>query len=112
MVNKSDSRRTAQLPKEWPVSGHLRILREHLPEIQERYRVGQLWIFGSYVRNGQRPDSDLDVLVEFEETPDLFKYVNLQYYLSELLGVDVDLITRSSLRGRIGSRILGEAIAA
>jgi uncharacterized protein len=66
------------------------LLREHMPDLRQRYGVRTLGLFGSYVRGKQRPQSDLDVLVEFAETPGLFAYVELQDTLSELLGIRVD----------------------
>lgn len=51
----------------------LRILRQRLPEIKEKYSVSYLGIFGSYIRGEQTINSDLDVLVEFNETPGLLK---------------------------------------
>lgn len=68
------------------------ILRQHLPTIQERYDVASLALFGSYVRGEARPDSDLDILVRFGRTPGLIRYVELDDYLSDLLGVRVDLV--------------------
>ena len=103
---------TKTLPPDWQVVRHMAVLREHLPELQERYNVSWLGVFGSYVRNEQRDDSDLDVLVEFSVIPGLLKFVNLQYYLSDLLGVQVDLIHRSGLRPdrRITQHSLDEAV--
>lgn len=48
------------------------LLRERLPDLRRRFGVATLSLFGSYVRGEQRPQSDLDVLVEFAETPGLF----------------------------------------
>lgn len=89
----------------------IRILRQHLPEIREKYSVSYLGIFGSYVRGEQKSDSDLDVLVEFDETPGLLKYIEFEYYLSDLLGVKVDLVTRTGLKPNIGKRVLSEVIS-
>ena len=88
-----------------------RILRDQLPELGHRYGVKSLGIFGSYVRGEERDGSDLDLLVEFTETPDLFKFVALGRELSELLGVKVDLIMMRALKARIGERILEEVVA-
>jgi len=88
----------------------LRILREHMPELCERYHVRSLDVFGSYVRGEQRPRSDLDVLVEYDEVPGLIEFVQLQFHLSDLVGVKVDLVSRGALRGRIGERILREKV--
>jgi len=78
--------------------------------LEERYKVRELGIFGSYVRQEQTESSDVDVLVEFFETPSLLKFVNLENYLSDNLGVKVDLVHKASLKPRIGERILAEVI--
>ncbi|MGB9940382.1 nucleotidyltransferase family protein [Methanosarcina sp.] len=87
------------------------ILRHHLPEISRKYKVSYLGIFGSYVRGEQKPESDLDILVEFEEAPGFFEYIQLEDYLSEILGVKVDLVMKSALKPAIGKHILEEVIA-
>ena len=84
------------------------ILRQHLPEISRKYNISYLGIFGSYVRGEQEPESDLDILVEFEEAPSFFEYIRLEDYLSEILGVKVDLVMKSALKPAIGKRILDE----
>lgn len=68
-------------------------------------------VFGSYVRDEQEHDSDLDILVDLGEKPtiDLLDLVNLERYLSNVLGLEVDVTVKSSLRKRIGQRILDEA---
>jgi uncharacterized protein len=85
-------------------------LRQHLPEIRERYGVRSLGVFGSYVRGKQRRRSDLDILVEFDIAPTLFGYLDLQEHLSTLLGVKVDLVMKKALKPGIGERILAEVI--
>lgn len=86
-------------------------LEAQKPYLAERYGVVEIGIFGSYVRDEQQQDSDLDVLIELEESPriDLLDLVNLERYLSNLLGVKVDLVLETNLRKRIGKRILEEA---
>jgi len=88
------------------------ILRKHLEELKERYGVREIGIFGSYLRGEAREESDLDILVEFE--PDakisLLDFVELENYLSDLLGVKVDLVEGSALKPRIGKRILAEVV--
>ena len=88
-----------------------RILRDQLPELGERYRVKSLGLFGSYVRGEEREGSDLDLLVEFTDTPDLFEFVALGRDLSELLGVKVDLVMKRALKACIGERILKEVVS-
>lgn len=87
-----------------------RVLREHLPDLRARYGVCSLSLFGSYVRGEQEAGSDLDILVEYETPPDFFQFIELEDYLSEILGVKVDLVMKSALRPGIGKRILAESI--
>jgi uncharacterized protein len=86
------------------------VLRERLPFLTARYRVASLGLFGSYLRGTQRPDSDLDVLVSFHEAPSLLHLIELENYLSDLLGVKVDLVMRDALKPRIGERVLREVV--
>jgi hypothetical protein len=89
-----------------------RILQSEKPYLAEEYGVTELGVFGSYVRGDQRPDSDLDILVELERPPriSLLGLVELQYYLSDLLGVEVDVAIKKNLRKRTGARILSEVV--
>jgi predicted nucleotidyltransferase len=86
------------------------ILRQQLPLLTEHYGVASLGLFGSYVRGEARPDSDLDILVRFHQTPGLLRFIELENYLSDLLGVRVDLIMAEALKPHIGRRILAEVI--
>jgi uncharacterized protein len=89
----------------------LRILRAHLPELREHYGVRTLGVFGSYVRGEQRPRSDLDLLVEFDERPlTLIQVIALEQHLSDLLGVKVDLVEKKTLKPAIGRHILQEVV--
>ena len=90
---------------------HISVLRKHLPELQERYGVRSLGIFGSFVRGEQRKRSDLDVLVEFDRAPTLFGFIDLRDYLTDLLGVKVDLVMKSALKPAIGRHILAEVVS-
>ena len=85
-------------------------LRDELPLLIARYRVESLGLFGSYLHGTQRPDSDLDVLVRFSEPPSLLRLIELENYLSDRLGVKVDLVLRESLKPRMGERILQEVV--
>lgn len=78
--------------------------------LQERYNVRELGIFGSYVRQEQTEASDVDVLVEFSEMPSLLRFVSLEHYLTDNLGVKVDLVHKTGLKPRIGERILAEVV--
>ena len=84
-------------------------LQTELPKIKSQYNVTTLEIFGSFVRHEEKTNSDLDILVSFSKAPSLFKFIELEDYLSEILGVKVDLVIKSSLKPNIGKRILSEA---
>jgi len=88
----------------------LEILRRQLPMLTERYSVDKLEVFGSYVRSEQKKDSDLDILITFKEVPSLLTFLAIENYLSDLLGVKVDLVMKDSLKPKIGKQILREAI--
>lgn len=86
------------------------ILNAHMPDLAERHKIRSLGIFGSYVRGEARSTSDVDLLVEFSETPDIFKFMDLEEDLTSLLGQKVDLVTRPAFRGNRGNRILREVV--
>ena len=69
-----------------------------------------LEVFGAYVRAGQKADSDLDLLVTFREAPSLLTFIAIENYLSDTLGVKVDLVMKDSLKPAIGKVILNEAV--
>jgi predicted nucleotidyltransferase len=76
------------------------------------YGVTVLGVFSSCVRGEQRPDSDVDVLIELERPPriSLIGLVELEHYLSDVLGLKVDIAIKKNLRRRIGERILSEVV--
>ena len=86
------------------------VLKAHMPALRETYHVASLSLFGAYVRGEQQPGSDLGILVTFDEMPSLLAFVDLKLTLSDLLGVEVDLVMRSALKPHIGERILDEAV--
>jgi uncharacterized protein len=67
-------------------------------------------MFGSVARGDARPDSDVDILVEFEPGRSLLDHAGLMLYLSELLGGKADVVTDRGLRPRIRDRVLLEAV--
>jgi uncharacterized protein len=87
-----------------------RILEVHKEELKKNYRVKEIGLFGSYVREEQTQTSDIDVLVEFEKPIGLLEFVGLKNHLSDLLGVKVDLVMKKALKLRIGDRILNEIV--
>lgn len=105
------SRPATGIQKNRRLHSYISTLREHLPELRERYGVRSLGVFGSYVRGEETPRSDLDILVEFAQAPDLFKFMDLEDHLQALLGVKVELVSRKALKGSIGRRILSEVVS-
>jgi hypothetical protein len=88
------------------------ILAGHKLELRKRYKVKEIGVFGSYIKNKQKQVSDIDILVDFKEMPTLIKFINLENYLSDLLGVKVDLVMKKALKPNIGKVILDEVIFA
>jgi predicted nucleotidyltransferase len=88
------------------------MLRGCKPLLRKEFKVKEIGIFGSYLRGEAKKGSDLDILVEFEEraTLSLLDFIHLENYLSEVLGVKVDLVERTALKPRIGKRILEEVV--
>ena len=82
-----------------------------LAEICRRYQIKELMLFGSAVRGEMRPDSDIDLLVEF--TPEarigLFGHFDAEEELSNLAGKRVDLVSKFALRGHLRDVVLAEA---
>jgi len=74
------------------------------------FGVKSLALFGSVVRGEARPDSDLDVLVEFEGPATFDQYMGLKFFLEELLACRIDLVTRKALKPRLRPYVEKEAI--
>jgi uncharacterized protein len=85
------------------------ILKETLPYIKNKYEVEEVEIFGSYVRKEDTDDSDIDLLVSFSDAPSLIKFIELENYLSGLIGIKVDLVMKNSLKKNLRHFILREA---
>lgn len=85
-------------------------LRELLPIIKKNYSVESIEIFGSYVKGKETKRSDLDLLVSFEKTPSLFKFIELKNLLSNKLGVKVDLVLKDSIKELVKEKILTESV--
>ena len=86
-------------------------LKERIPELKEKFGVKNLYIFGSYVRGEQTPESDIDILVEFEKGKKTFKnYIGLKFYLEELFGLKVDLVIKEAVRDELKKYIYSEAV--
>ena len=88
----------------------LRLLAHHGAEIRRRFAVRDLALFGSLARGEARADSDIDILVDFEGRADFDRFMDLKFYLEELLDTPVDLVTRKGLRPQLRPGIEREAV--
>ncbi|HHJ39011.1 MAG: DNA polymerase subunit beta [Methylothermaceae bacteria B42] len=88
----------------------MRQLQAHLPELKRRFGVKSLALFGSTARNTAGPESDLDILVVFDGPTTSSRYFGLQFYLEDLLGVPIDLITDKALRPELRPVVERDAI--
>ena len=80
------------------------------PELQRRYKVREIALFGSWARGEQHEKSDIDVLVDFEEGADLFDWIGLALYLEDTFGYSVDVVPRRSLRPELRATVLEQAV--
>lgn len=79
--------------------------REHLSRLGGRH----LAIFGSTARNEAKKSSDIDILVDFDANKDLFEFIDLKFFLEDILSCDVDLVSKQALHPALKKRILSEA---
>lgn len=88
-----------------------KIIRQHNSVLAERYGIAVVGVFGSYVRGEEKLKSDLDLLADILKPISLLELVGAEIYLSEVLGVKVDLVPKRSLREELKEFILREAVA-
>jgi len=84
-------------------------IKKHKAEIKKRYDAKKIGVFGSYARREQKETSDIDLLVEFEK-PTFDNFMDLLFFLEELFGKDVDLITTRGISPYIGPEIRKEVV--
>ena len=88
----------------------IRFLSSHRQELEERFRVFSLALFGSTARGEAGPESDVDLLVEFRETPGLTEYMRLKFWLEDSLGRPVDLVMKKALKAWATPLVEAESI--
>lgn len=88
----------------------LKLLAQHKPELIRRFGITDLALFGSTVRDEARPDSDIDVLVSFDSPATSKRYFGVQFYLEDLMGSPVDLVTDKALRPQLRPYIEKELV--
>lgn len=81
------------------------------PEIMRSYHITSLALFGSIARGEQTSESDVDLLVDFSDTPDLLRFIELEEKIKAALGRNVDLVPRRKLRTELFEQIESEKIA-
>ncbi len=85
-------------------------LKDHRDSLGEEYGLTEIGLFGSYVKGIQKESSDIDILVGFRRAVGLIAFVRLKNHLTELLGIQVDLVMKKALKPKIGKRILDEVV--
>ena len=88
----------------------MELLARHKAELASRFGVVTLALFGSTVRNMARADSDVDILVSFDGPATSARYFGVQFYLEDLLGRPVDLVTDQALRQELRPYVENEAV--
>ena len=86
------------------------VLRKNKPSLKKQFKIKMLGIFGSYIRGDQKKNSDVDILVEFTQTPGLFDYIRVENRLSHILKKRVDLVMKGTLKPTIGKNIMREVV--
>jgi predicted nucleotidyltransferase len=87
-----------------------KMLKKLEPLLRQRFKVKRIGIFGSFIKGEQKEKSDIDILVEFNEIPGFFGFIELEDFLTEKLGVKTDLVTKDALKPRMKEIILRETV--
>ena len=88
----------------------LQMLAQHKPQLAQRYGVLRLALFGSTARDSASAESDIDILVAFDGPATSQRYFGVQFYLEDVLGRPVDLVTDKALRAELRPHIEREAL--
>lgn len=94
------------------VSDIKKIITREKPKLSREYGVSRIGVFGSFALGDYNDTSDIDILVDFKKTIGLFKFIELEDYLSEKLGRKVDLVSKNGLKKYIKGNILNSVIYA
>ncbi len=90
----------------------LKVLDARRDEINSRFGVSSLSVFGSVARDEAAEESDVDLLVTFKDTPGIFGFLELKEYLENTLKCSVDLVTRNALKEQFREQVMQEAVNA
>ena len=91
-------------------SSVLKLLSQHKQELVRRFGVTELALFGSTARDAASEGSDVDILVAFDGPATSERYFGVQFYLEDLLGCPVDLVTDKALRAELRPYVEREAV--
>ncbi len=86
------------------------LLQQQKTLFKEDYRITEIGIFGSYARGEETAESDIDVLVHYNQAPTLTKLVEFREYLISLTGMKVDVVTKNGLKPKLREKVLAEVI--
>jgi len=87
------------------------LLKSHKKEFGEKYQIKDIGIFGSYVKGIQNKTSDIDILVTFGKPVSLLHIVSFENYLSDMLGIKVDVVPKNNIRKELKDSILKEMVS-
>jgi len=87
-----------------------KIIRDHKTLLRDRYHINRIGVFGSYARGDTHSGSDVDVLVEFSEPISLIQLVSLENYLTDIVGLKVDVVPKDDIRKELKDTILKDAV--
>ena len=89
---------------------NIQIINQNLDSLKKDYGVKRIGVFGSFASGKQKPNSDIDILVEFSQPVSFFGFIDLEDFLSKKLKRKVDLATRNALKPAIKKEILKEVV--
>lgn len=109
--NRSDSfHNIIMTAKERELENIVTLLARQKEYLKTKYRIREIGVFGSFVRGEQGDKSDIDILIDKDEAIGLLKLSNLQNYLSQLIGIPVDLVIKRSLHPHVKNNILDDVV--
>lgn len=85
-------------------------LQAEKKNLYDRYKVTRIGIFGSFARGEETPDSDIDILIEFRETPGMIEFLTTEEYLEQVLNRRVELVRETAIRPELKDVIMSEVI--
>ena len=88
----------------------IEILKIYKKELENKFGLKEIGVFGSFARGTESMTSDVDILVEFEKPVNLFEFIEVKFFLENLFGRTVDLVTKDALKPRLRDRILNEVV--